>query len=131
MDGDSGEAVAAHDGLERQFHRDVEMRGEDRAHALDHLLTVDLEGIRRVVQPMAEKKAHEEICQAIDEKFDPRVVDHAPATHEAAAEHAVRAFAKSSRDIIFQCEFPPPQHRHGDPFLGRFATYIHPGDLKI
>ena len=92
--GNGGESIAAHDGLERQFHCDVEMRREDRSHSVDHFLTVGFEGIRRVVQPMAENKPHEEICQAIDEKFDLRVVDHAPATHEAAAEHAVVALVK-------------------------------------
>ncbi len=92
--GDGGESIAAHDGLKRQFHCDVEMRREDRPNSVDQFLPVGFEGISRVVQTMAKKEAHEEICKTINEKLDPRVVDHATAALEAAAENAVVALVQ-------------------------------------
>ena len=58
-DGDDGEVVASHDGLEGKFDRDIEMGGEDGADAFDDLFAVSLEGIGGVVETVTKEDPYE------------------------------------------------------------------------
>ncbi len=93
-DRDDGETVAADDGLQGEFHGDVEMRREDGADAVDDFFAVGFEGVGRVVQAVTEKESHEGVGQTVHEELDRRIVDSAAALHEAAAEDAVVAFVE-------------------------------------
>ena len=56
-DRDHRKALAAQDGLKRQFHSYVEMGRNNWAHPVDHCFTIGFEGIGCVVQPVPEHHA--------------------------------------------------------------------------
>jgi hypothetical protein len=93
-DGDDGEAVAADNGFQGEFDRDVEVRRQDRPDAVDDFFAVGFEGVGRVVESVAEEETHEGVGQAVHEELDRRIVDGAAALHETAAEDAVVAFVE-------------------------------------
>src|ERR1019366_8057512 len=84
-----GPRIAANDGLERELDRQVEVGRQKRPAALDDGAAIGLEGIGRVVERDGEADAHEKIRTAIDEEFDPRVIDDLAALDEPAAEDAL------------------------------------------
>ena len=95
-DRDHGEAVAADDRLQRQLHREVEVVGEQRLDGLDHLAAVGLEGVRRVVEAMAEQDADEPVREPVQHQLGQRVVDHRRLGQEARAEDAVVALLEQA-----------------------------------
>lgn len=68
------------------------MRGEDGADAVDDFAAVSFEGVRGVVEAMAEEEANEEVRGAVEGELEGWVVDHAAVLEEAAAEDAVVPF---------------------------------------
>src|SRR6516225_2381785 len=54
-DRDHGVGVTADDRLERHLHRQIEVRGNQRLHGLDHLAPVALKGVGNVVEPQAKQ----------------------------------------------------------------------------
>lgn len=93
-DGNDGKVVTADDGFEGQFDGDVEMRRENGADAIDDFFAVGFEGVRRVVEAVAEEEAHKGVGHAVHEELDRRVIDGAAALHETAAENAVITFVE-------------------------------------
>ena len=90
-DGDDGEGKSSDDGFERELDRDVEVRRENGAYAIDHGFAVGFEGIRRIVEAVVEENPHERIGKAVYKEFDRWIVDDPAALHEAAAEDAIIA----------------------------------------
>ena len=93
-DGDDGEGKSSDNGFERKLDRDVEVRREDRAYAIDHSFAVGFEGIGRVVEAVIEEGPHKRICQAVYKEFDRWIVDDPAALHEAAAEDTIIALVQ-------------------------------------
>jgi len=91
-DGDGGVAEATDNGFQREFDRDVEMRREDGADAVDDGAAVGFEGVGGVVEAVAKEEADEGICRAVQRELEGRVVDDSAMLEEAAAEDAVVAF---------------------------------------
>src|SRR4051794_3745659 len=58
-DGCDRVAVPAHDGFQRKLDGEIEMRGEERAAAVDDGPTVSLERVRRVVERNIETETNE------------------------------------------------------------------------
>ena len=56
---------SAHDGLERQFHREIEMRRNQRLAAVNRLAPVSLERICGVVELDPEQEPDEQIGQPV------------------------------------------------------------------
>ena len=93
-DGDDGEGKTSHNGFEGKLDRDVEVRRENGAYAIDHGFAVGLEGVSRVVEAMIEEDSHERIGQAVYKEFDRWIVDNSAALHEAAAEDTIIALVE-------------------------------------
>jgi len=93
-DGDGGETEPTDDGFEREFDRDVEVRREDGADAVDDGAAVGFEGVGGVVEAVAKEEADEGICGAVQRELEGRIVDHPAVLEEAAAEDAVVAFVE-------------------------------------
>ena len=93
-DWDCGEAESADDSFKREFDRDVEMWGEDGADAVDDFAAVGFEGVRGVVEAVAEEEADEKVRGAVESELEGRVVDHASVLKEAATENAVVPFVE-------------------------------------
>ena len=55
-DGNHRPGVTAHDRLQRNFNREVEMRGDQRPAAVDNCFPVGLERVGRVVERDAEQQ---------------------------------------------------------------------------
>src|ERR1035441_7517261 len=55
--------ISAHDGLQRQFHREVEVRREERAAAFDDGSPVCLEGVGEVIQRRSEERRVGKECR--------------------------------------------------------------------
>ena len=70
------------------------MRGEERLATFNDGAAVGLECVGGVVKRIAEEHADEEIGDAIEAQFEPRVIDDAAALHEARAENCVPAFVQ-------------------------------------
>src|SRR5216684_1395861 len=67
------------------------MRREIRSAAIDDGSPVCFECIRRIVQFYSEQNTHKQVCEAVQQQLQARIVNHAPATYEPAAENAVMA----------------------------------------
>ena len=114
--GDGGETEATDDGFEREFDRDIEMRGEDGADAVDDRAAVGFEGVGGVVETVAKEEADEEVCGAVQSELEGRVVDHAAVLEEATAEDAVVAFIEGlpvANDIAAVVGFIGHHDDHG------------------
>ena len=68
------------------------MRRNQRTAAIDYRFAVGFESVGRVVQLNVEKYLQEKIGRSIQNKFHARIIDRAPAFHEAAAENAFVVF---------------------------------------
>src|SRR5882724_1311192 len=68
------------------------MGRNQRTAAIDYSLAVRFEGVGGVVQSDVEKYLQEKIGAAIQNPFQARIIDHAPAFHETAAKNALVAF---------------------------------------
>src|ERR1035438_5662296 len=95
-DGYDRPGIAAHDGFERDLDGEVEMRCEKRPTAVNDGAAVSLEGVGGVVERDMKEGFDKKIRQAVDEEFDPRVIDHPSAFDEAAAEYAVPAIIEQA-----------------------------------
>ncbi len=76
-DGNGGETEATDDGFEREFDRDVEMRGEDGTDAVDDRAAVGFEGVSGVVEAVPEEEPDEKVRGTVEGELEGRVVDHA------------------------------------------------------
>ena len=115
-DGDGGKTEPTDDGFEREFDRDVEMRGEDGADAVDDRAAVGFEGVRGVVEAVAKEDADEEVCGAVERELEGRIVDHSAVLQEATAEDAVVAFIEGlpvANDIAAIIGFVGHHNNHG------------------
>ena len=74
--------------------RDVKMRREDGADAIDDPAAGGFEGVSGVVEAVSKEEADEGIRCAVERELEGRIVDHAPVLEEAAAEDAVVAFVE-------------------------------------
>ena len=70
------------------------MRGEDGANAIDDFAAVSFEGVRGVVETVAEEYSDEEVCGPVECELEGRVVDHAAVFQEPTAKDAVVPFVE-------------------------------------
>lgn len=70
------------------------MRGEDGADPVDDFAAVSFEGVRGVVEAVAEEYSDEEVCNAVEGELEGRVVDHASVFQEPTAKDAVVPFVE-------------------------------------
>lgn len=89
-----GEAEAPDNGFQWEFDRDVEMRGEDRADAIDDFPAIGLEGVRCIIQAVAEEEPDEKICRSVQGELKGWVVDHTAVLDETAPKDALVAFVE-------------------------------------
>ena len=68
------------------------MRGYQRATAIDYAFTIRFEGVRCIIELECEQSAQEEICQTIDYKLEPRVIDNPATAQKTAAKDALVSF---------------------------------------
>src|SRR6266496_1178425 len=66
---DDGIGVPAHDRLERQLDRQIEVMAEEWPYPVDHGSTIELERIGDVVVSKAKEDSNECIRQAVQEQF--------------------------------------------------------------
>src|ERR1035437_2863619 len=83
--------ITAHDGLEWNLHRKIKMWRDERLATRDDRAPVSFERIRRVVQRNLENAADKKIGEPVHEQLHLRIINHAAALDEPAAEHAVPA----------------------------------------
>ena len=90
-DGHHRPGEATHNRFERQFHREIEMRRDERTAAVNHLAAIRFEGIGRVVERDAEDGLDKKVRAAVYEQLDRRIISRPAAFDKPAAEHAIPA----------------------------------------
>ena len=93
-DRDRDEAISSHNGLEREFYGDVEVRRENGPDAVDDRFAIGLESVGCIVEAMSEKNPDEKIRQAVHPEFETGIVDGAASFNESAAKDTVVALVE-------------------------------------
>src|SRR5258706_12759714 len=88
---DGGVGITAHDRLEGQLDRQIEVRRDDRLNARNYFLTVALERICDIVEAEAEGQHDEPIRQSINDQLVPGIPYYLPTRSESRAEHAIES----------------------------------------
>ena len=96
-DRDHREAVPADDRLQRDLDREVEVVGEQRLDRLDHLAPVGLEGVRGVVEAVAEEHPDEPVGEPVEHQLHPRVVVDRGRRGRSASRRRSRSPARAAR----------------------------------
>src|SRR2546430_664344 len=81
--------MSAHDCLQRQLHREVEVIRKQWLNGFDYLAAVRLEGVGRVVVGMTKQNPDAEIDDSVEDELYARVVTHLGTTDEPRSEGAV------------------------------------------
>src|SRR6185369_13713128 len=87
--GNHGPCETANDGLEWQFHGQVELRRTQRATSINDFAPIGLERVGRVIELDAEHESEKCIREAIEQQLDSRVIDRGAALDETASKHTV------------------------------------------
>lgn len=66
-DGRDRPRIASYNGLQGQFHSEIEMRRNERPAPIDHGLSIGFECVRRIIQSYSEEHFEKQICQAIQQ----------------------------------------------------------------
>ena len=110
--------IAAHDGLQWNFHGEIEMRRQQRMTPVDHRAPIGLECVGRVVERNHEKRLDEKVGAPVDEELEARVIDHLPALDETTAKGALIAFVVEQAPVF-------------DGVLGRIGGIGHHDDNGV
>ena len=61
--------ITTHDRFKRQFHREIEMRRNQRTAAIDYSFLVGFESVGRVVEAYAKEHLYEIVGQSVEKQF--------------------------------------------------------------
>src|SRR5581483_5299530 len=95
-DGNDGPGVSPDNGLERNLNREVKMRREQRPAAIDDRTAIGFESIGCIIERDVKEHLDEKVGQAVDEKFQPGIINDVPSADKAAAKNAFPALVQQA-----------------------------------